>query len=212
MRFVLPVLLLVLTGCTTAFPGTTPAPPPPGVVVHFRPVLAVSTPVTPTRVGGVVPRKAEPDTPAVAEARRVRQDPALADAANHQPLVSSFSCPARDPLAGRDDPTSPLLTCDRDGSVYVLGPAELTREHVERAEAADDPQGAAVDVRFTIPGGVRWADFTGRHVGRRVAVVVNTSVVAAPTVVEAVGGGSVRIAGGFTAAEAEELAARITGG
>ncbi|GAA0232776.1 hypothetical protein GCM10010492_34430 [Saccharothrix mutabilis subsp. mutabilis] len=49
------------------------------------------------------------------------------------------------------------------------------------------------------------------------AVVVNTSVVkpsvvAAPAVVEAAGGGGVRIAGGFTAAEAQELAARITGG
>ncbi|WP_309112249.1 DUF6692 family protein [Saccharothrix sp.] len=88
------------------------------------------------------------------------------------------------------------------------GPAELTREHVERAEAS----GEVVDVGFTIPGGVRWADLTSRHVGCQVALVFNTTVVAAPTVVEVSTGGGVQITGRFTPAEAEELAARITGG
>ncbi|XVV01272.1 SecDF P1 head subdomain-containing protein [Actinosynnema sp. CA-248983] len=207
MRVLAAVLPLLLTGCTTAFLDVPPPAPPPGAAVHFRPVLAVSTPTTPTPTSGLA-KKAEPDTPAVAEARRLRQDPGLADASNHQPLMSTFSCPAHDPLAGRDDPALPLLTCGREGEVYVLGPAELTREHVERAEAS----GEVVNVGFTIPGGVRWADLTSRYVGRQVALVFNTTVVAAPTVVEVSTGGGVQVAGRFTPAEAEELAGRITGG
>ncbi|MFI9816043.1 SecDF P1 head subdomain-containing protein [Saccharothrix variisporea] len=204
MRALAAVLLLLLTGCTPSLVGLTPTPPapPPGAVLHFRPVLAVSTSTTPTSITGI-PRKAEPDTAAVAEARRVRQDPGLTGE-----TVPSFSCPAEDPLAGRDDPALPLVTCGRDGSVYVLGPAELDRSHVEDAEA----RGEVVEVRFTVPGGVRWADFTGRNVGRRVAVVVNTLVVSAPTVQEAITGGSAQISGPFTEAEAEELAGRVTGG
>ncbi|NUT96257.1 MAG: precorrin-3B C(17)-methyltransferase [Saccharothrix sp.] len=204
MRALSAVLLVVLTGCSPSLVGLTPTPPapPPGAVLLFRPVLAVSASASPTSITGV-PRKAEPDTAAVAEARRVRQDPALDGGS-----VPSFPCPAADPLAGRDDPTLPLLTCGRDGSVYVLGPAELDRSHVEHAEA----RGEVVDVRFTIPGGVRWADFTGRNVGRRVAVVLNTLVLSAPTVQEAITGGSAQIAGPFTESEAGELAARITGG
>ncbi|MEJ2853431.1 MULTISPECIES: SecDF P1 head subdomain-containing protein [unclassified Saccharothrix] len=182
-------------------PTTSPAPPP-GAVLHFRPVLAVSTPITPTSTTGV-PRKAEPDTAAVAQARRARQDPALASGG-----VAELSCPAEDPLAGRDDPALPLLTCGRDGSVYLLGPAELDRSHVEHAEARGD----VVDVRFTIPGGVRWAEFTGRLVGQRVAIVVNTLVLSAPTVQEAITGGGAEISGQFSESEAGELAARITGG
>ncbi|WP_433262190.1 SecDF P1 head subdomain-containing protein [Actinosynnema sp. CS-041913] len=213
---------LVLAGCTTAgtpTPATGAAALPAGrSVLLFRPVLAAQSPTTPTSQAGGVPRALEPSTApqqqAIEAERKTRQDPALANPADHQPLVSAFRCPDEDPLAGQDDPALPLLTCDRKtGERFVLGPAALGNDDIARATARPDENsgGFVVEVEFTPGGAEAWGRLTAESVGQRIGLVLNTSVLSAPSVNEPILGGTAIISGQFDRSEAEELAARLGG-
>lgn len=66
-----------------------------------------------------------------------------------------------------------------------------------------------VNIRFTTEGAKKFGKLTEKIVGRRLAIVINGKIMSAPTVNEAIYGGSAQITGGFTLEEARNLAASI---
>jgi preprotein translocase subunit SecD len=167
-------------------------------------------------------------TKAIEESRTCRQDPQLTtlDAQTVSQALTAFTCPTVDPLIGNDDPALPLLTCDQDRTEkYVLAPvtpptdgsvkdddfslySRLTGEDIDNAVSGTDPQGAGfvVDLTFKSDGGKKWGQFTSANVSQQVAVVLDSQVVSAPNINEAILGGSTQISGKFTQAEANSLA------
>lgn len=66
-----------------------------------------------------------------------------------------------------------------------------------------------VSVRFDSEGAKQFARLTRRSVGKRIAIVLDGRIVAAPKVLEPITGGSMMIQGNFTAQESQDLAATI---
>ncbi|MBK1788090.1 protein translocase subunit SecD [Prauserella cavernicola] len=115
-----------------------------------------------------------------------------------------------DPLVGNDDPKLPLATCNEDGSEkYILGPVFLEGTEIENATSNYDTQsggGWGVDLSFKSQGASTWADFTAANVNQRAAFVLDTKVVSAPNITQAIPDGRTRISGQFTQEEAKNLA------
>lgn len=200
MRILLLAAVAVLaTGCQAEVAGEAA---PTGFVIkdgsllRFRPVL--------TEV---------PAGPAAGAATE-RQS---ADPATQQAAAQAFDCAQGkpDPLDGRDDPGLPLVSCDRAlGTRYVLGPGFLSGADVSRVDAAVDPRtgSSVINLSFTAKGAQTWAEWTGQHVGRQVAMVLKSRVLTAPIVQSAITGGETQISGKFTLPEARQLARDIAGG
>lgn len=133
-----------------------------------------------------------------------------------------------DPLAGTDDPSKPLVTCDRSTeSVYILAPAPLL---VGEPEGGARLTGNEIDTSRPITGGLNtetsqmeinfafkaegdakgsatWAKLTQEYLKRQVAITLDSQVISAPVIQSAtpVGSGT-SITGQFTQKEAQELA------
>jgi len=69
-------------------------------------------------------------------------------------------------------------------------------------------------INFTLNGqGANiFGDFTGKYIGKRMAVVLDNQVYSAPNIRERIGGGRVQISGSFTLAEAHDLAIALRSG
>ncbi len=69
-------------------------------------------------------------------------------------------------------------------------------------------------INFTLnaEGGEIFGDFTGRSVGKRLAVVLDGKVYSAPNINERIGGGSGQISGSYTVEEAKDLAIALRSG
>lgn len=69
-------------------------------------------------------------------------------------------------------------------------------------------------INFTLNGqGAKiFGDFTGKYVGKRMAVVLDNKVYSAPNINERIGGGRVQISGSFTFSEAQDLAIALRSG
>ena len=114
-------------------------------------------------------------------------------------------------LAGLKDPeqavdviksTAQLEFWDQNGKVLVTG------KHLKDAKASVNQggQGAEVNIEFDKEGTRLFAEATQANVGKPISIVIDKKIVSAPTVDEAITGGSARITGNFTAKEAEDLA------
>ncbi len=135
--------------------------------------------------------------------------------------ATKMSCQAADRFAGNDDPARPLITCDSQGQKYILGPAPLINP--------DNPNGPRLDGSFikadTVEGGFNnqqghtyvsfafkgkgvdtWARVTTTYNEQQVAMVLDSSVVSAPTIQEPIKNGNTQITGPFNTAEAISLA------
>ncbi|MCC9184649.1 protein translocase subunit SecD [Mycolicibacterium mageritense] len=118
-------------------------------------------------------------------------------------------CGEDDVLAGNDDPNLPLVTCSTDGqTVYLLNKSIMSGEEIKNATSGlDSQQGQyVVDVEFKSGGATTWADFTAANVGTQTAFTLDSRVVSAPEIREAIPGGNTQITGQFTADSAKELA------
>lgn len=195
----LAAVAVLATGCQAEVAGHAA---PTGFIVkdgtqlRFRPVLAELPPGPPT--GSATERQST--------------DPAAQQAA-----AQAFDCAQGkpDPLGGRDDPALPLISCDRtQGTKYILGPGFLSGADVSRVDASLDPQtgSSVINLSFTAKGAETWAEWTGRNVGKQVAVVLRSRVLTAPAVQSAITGGETQITGKFTLPEARQLARDIAGG
>ncbi|HEU4911190.1 MAG TPA: protein translocase subunit SecD [Actinomycetes bacterium] len=120
---------------------------------------------------------------------------------------------------GRDDPKSPIVTCDEEGvEKFILGPAEVLGTDVSgaSAELQTNQQGVStggwvVQLDFTGDGRKKFADITRRLFSEagdrnRFAIVLDGLVVSAPTTNAVITGGNAEISGNFSQAEASDLA------
>jgi preprotein translocase subunit SecD len=176
-------------------PSPAPAPPP-----------AAPAPVQP---GPADPRKDLADR--IAKEREWRQSTNK----GVQFLALQYEasrCYQEDILAGNDDPNLPLVTCDKDHKqAYLLAPSIISGDQIENATSGMDQHsgGYVVDVQFKSGAANTWADFTASHIGTQTAFTLDSQVVSAPQIREAIPGGRTQITGGdppFTASTARELA------
>ena len=121
-------------------------------------------------------------------------------------------CGEDDILAGNDDPTLPLVTCSTDHkAAYLLAPSIISGDQIKDATSGLDQHsgGYVVDVQFKSAAADIWGDFTAAHVGTQTAFTLDSQVVSAPQIREAIRGGRTQITGGdppFTANSARQLA------
>ncbi len=176
-------------------PSPTPAPGQPPV-----PGQPPAAPGTPDEDAGLAQR--------IADEKQLRQstDQSI------QLLALQFQatrCNEEDVLAGNDDPNLPLVTCSVDhNTVYLLDKSIMSGEEIKTAGSGLDPQRGdyVVDVEFKSGGSQTWADFTAANVGTQTAFTLDSQVVSAPEIQEAIPGGRTQITGQFTDASARELA------
>ncbi|HET9582072.1 MAG TPA: protein translocase subunit SecD [Gemmatimonadota bacterium] len=107
-----------------------------------------------------------------------------------------------------------------DGRSYrrlylVEGEAEMTGETIATAAAGFDPQQMnqpIVTLRLTDEGARRFADVTGRHVGQRMAIVLDEVVRMAPNIRQRITGGNAQIEGFDSVEEARDIAIVLRAG
>ena len=133
-------------------------------------------------------------------------------------LVDEEASPA-DALAGRAPPGSevmPLL--DRrappgqEPRIVVKKRVMVSGENLIDAQPTFDQGQPIVSFRFDAAGGKRFGDITSHNVGKRLAIVLDDQVISAPNIREPILGGSGVITGGFTVAEAQDLALLLRAG
>lgn len=124
-------------------------------------------------------------------------------------LAQAQRCGEEDVLAGNDDPELPLVTCSTDGqTAYLLAPSIISGDQIKDATSGMDPQGGGnvVDVSFKSEAADTWAKFTAQNIGTGTAFTLDSQVVSAPVIREAIPGGRTQITGNFTKSDAAELA------
>jgi preprotein translocase subunit SecD len=124
-----------------------------------------------------------------------------------------------DLLAGSDDPDKPLVTCGEGRAknqqmIYLLDKSIINGGQIESASASFDEQNDqwVVDVKFNSEAANVWADYTAAHVGVETAFVLDTQVMSAPVIREAIPGGRTQMSGVFTKSDARDLASVLTSG
>jgi preprotein translocase subunit SecD len=121
-------------------------------------------------------------------------------------------CDKDDILAGNDDPTLPLVSCSTDHkTAYLLAPSIISGDQIQDATSGMNQRGIGyvVDLQFKSAAANTWADFTAAHIGTQTAFTLDSQVVSAPMIQEAIPGGRTQITGGdppFTASTARQLA------
>ncbi len=70
----------------------------------------------------------------------------------------------------------------------------------------------AVSITFTKEGGDKFAEITGKNIGKPVAIVLDGEIVSAPNVQEKIVGGTAQITGSFTLDEAKNLSIQLNAG
>ncbi|KMO78177.1 protein translocase subunit SecD [Mycolicibacterium chlorophenolicum] len=189
--------------------GGAPAPQP-------RPFPQQPAP-SPSPAPAPAPGTSPPPAPGdknVPLAQRIQDEKRLRQSSEQaiQILALQFQatrCGEDDVLAGNDDPNLPLVTCSQDGKeVYLLDKSIISGEGIANATSGLDQQRGeyVVDVEFKSDASKTWADFTAANVGTQTAFVLDSKVVSAPQIQEAIPGGRTQITGQFTADTARELA------
>jgi preprotein translocase subunit SecD len=186
-------------------PEPTPSPSPaPGAPA---PAPGAPAPQSPAPPPG-------PNAPKAGLAQRIADEKALRQSTDQQIQVLALQfeatrCGEEDVLAGNDDPNLPLVTCSQDHKeVYLLDKSIISGEGIKNATSGLDQQRGeyVVDVEFKSDASNVWADFTAANVGTQTAFVLDSQVVSAPVINEAIPGGRTQITGQFTADSARELA------
>lgn len=121
-----------------------------------------------------------------------------------------------------DDPTTPLITCQDDGSAkYILGPVAVSGDKISDATAGyrTNQQGALtseVEIALSLDseGARQYADISRAMVSlpepqNQLAATLDSRVIVAPRFNEAILDGRASITGGFTLAEARGLADQL---
>ena len=121
-------------------------------------------------------------------------------------------CDQEDVLAGNDDPNLPLVTCSEDKkNVYILDKSIISGDQIQNANSGFDQQGGSyvVDLEFKEEAAKTWGDFTAANIGTQTAFTLDSKVVSAPQIREAIPGGRTQISGGdppFTVDSSKALA------
>ncbi|MFI7028563.1 protein translocase subunit SecD [Microbispora rosea] len=138
-----------------------------------------------------------------------------------QALLTEFrkiDCTAKNRGQGAiDDPNKQIVACSDDGSArYILDKAAVQGTEISGAQSGTDPTTGEwiVQVDFKSKGATQFADITRRITSlpaprNQLANVLDGVVIVAPTIEEAIPGGSARISGSFTQTTATELADQL---
>ncbi|MCW1960195.1 MAG: protein translocase subunit SecD, partial [Mycobacterium sp.] len=150
-------------------------------------------------------------------AARIKFEKDLRQSTNQNLLLLSVQymagrCGEEDVLAGNDDPNLPLVTCSQDEKyVYILDKSIISGDQIQTANSGFDQQSGAyvVDLEFKDEAAKTWGDFTAANIGTQTAFTLDSQVVSAPQIREAIPGGRTQISGGdppFTSDSAKTLA------
>ncbi len=198
-----------------------PAPGAPAPQPRPYPEEPAPTPVpgpAPTPAPGPGPAPASgppaPTKPRADLAQRISDEKALRQSTDQQIQLLALQfqatrCNDEDVLAGNDDPNLPLVTCSQDHKqVYLLDKSIISGEQIESASSGLDQQRGeyVVDLQFKSEGADTWANFTAANVGTQTAFTLDSQVVSAPQINEAIPGGRTQITGRFTQDSARQLA------
>jgi preprotein translocase subunit SecD len=196
-------------------PGGAPGPGEPAPA-QPRP-YPLDPPPTPTPAPAPAPVQPGPPDPRKDLAERIAKQREWRQSTNKgvQFLALQYEatqCNQEDILAGNDDPDLPLVTCDKDHKeAFLLAPSIISGDQIENASSGLDQHsgGYVVDLQFKSGAANTWADFTAAHIGTQTAFTLDSQVVSAPQIREAIPGGRTQITGGdppFTASTARQLA------
>ncbi len=118
-----------------------------------------------------------------------------------------------DAQAGRVPPDAELLQ-DEFGTPYLVKRRILVSgENLTRAAVGADESGRpAIDFRFDGQGARRFGEATTQNIGRPFAIILDGTVISAPTIQVPITTGSGQITGSFTISEASELVNLLNGG
>jgi preprotein translocase subunit SecD len=198
-------------------PAPTPSPtasPTPSPTASPTPSPTASP--TPSPTSGVPAPPAPPD-PRQDLAARIKFEKDLRQSTNQNLLLISVQymagrCGEDDVLAGNDDPALPLVTCSQDQKyVYILDKSIISGDQIKDAVSGFDQQSGAyvVDLEFKDEAATTWGDFTAANIGTQTAFTLDSEVVSAPQIREAIPGGRTQISGGdppFTVDSSKQLA------
>ncbi|QZT64506.1 protein translocase subunit SecD [Mycolicibacterium austroafricanum] len=195
-------------------PDTPPAPQPRPFPEQPAPTPPPGPSPAPDPTPPPAPGTAPPADQDVPLATRIQDEKRLRQSTEQaiQILALQFQatrCGQEDVLAGNDDPNLPLVTCSQDGNeVYLLDKSIISGEQIANASSGLNQQAGeyVVDVEFKSDAAKVWADFTAANVGTQTAFVLDSQVVSAPVIQEAIPGGRTQITGQFTQTTARELA------
>jgi preprotein translocase subunit SecD len=197
-------------------PPPSPRPAPPAPAQAPAPAPGAPAPAAPAGEAPPAEQPASPD-PRKDLAERISDEKKWRQSTRQgiQFLALQFQatrCDKEDILAGNDDPAQPLITCSTDHKVaYLLGPSIISGDQIENATSSMNQRGIGyvVDLQFKQAAANIWADFTAAHIGTQTAFTLDSQVVSAPMIQEAIPGGRTQISGGdppFTASSARQLA------
>lgn len=95
-----------------------------------------------------------------------------------------------------------------------LSPTDLTGADLKTAEVNFDRNtgSPAISIQFTDEGGKKFAEITGRNIGKQIPIILDNQIISAPTVSEQITGGSAQISGKFTVDEAKQLSIQLNAG
>ncbi|MDP9328245.1 MAG: protein translocase subunit SecD [Actinomycetota bacterium] len=124
-------------------------------------------------------------------------------------------CPAKpDELAGQT-----VVFLGEDGTKYQLSEVKLEGDRIKSARAVyrapsqgNVTAGWVVDFTLTGEGATEFGDLTTALVGRQLAIVLDATVISAPTIQGPITGGTGQITGNFTEDRAKSLAAVLQAG
>lgn len=191
----------------------------------FRPVLYTEAATT-SSVGGDSSASPTPYSPPASLAATPSAKPSNASDLNWvtpklQDLYTNYDCKAPDDVTTAPD-DEPLVTCDQDGAAkYILGPVEVSGSNISNATSglATDSQGTstgqwAVNLTFNGEGTKDFRTVTNRLVSlqapqNQFAIVLDGSVITAPSTNSAITNGKAQITGSFTADSAKTLADQL---
>jgi len=192
-------------------PAPTPSAPTPAPASSPAPTPApTSTPGAPAPLPG-------PPDPRQDLAARIKFEKELRQSTNQNLLLISVQymasrCDQEDILAGNDDPNLPLVTCSQDHKyIYLLDKSIISGDQIKDATSGFDQQSGAyvVDLEFKDDASTTWGDFTAANIGTQTAFTLDSAVVSAPQIREAIPGGRTQISGGdppFTVDSSRQLA------
>lgn len=96
----------------------------------------------------------------------------------------------------------------------TLVPTDLTGADLKSAEVVFDKNtgSPSISLQFSDEGDQKFAEITGRNVGKQLPIILDDQIISAPTVSEKIIGGNAQITGKFTVDEAKNLAIQLNAG
>ena len=115
---------------------------------------------------------------------------------------------------GTDDPAAAITACSKEGTKYILAPAEVLGRQISKASAGIDTQAGSawsVSLTFNSEGTSAFGALTARVTSlpeptNQVAIVLDGIVQSSPRIIQAIPSGTAQITGSFTQVEAQDLA------